>query len=181
MFETTEELGIFRDAVSRAAREKIAPLAAEIDESAAFNREVESLCWDLGLLTLGLPPEFGGLDKDQGTALCIAVEEIAKCCAASALLLIIQAVGSFPIMHGASPEIRNEALRRIAEDRLLVAYLVTEPHAGSDVASIRTSATRDGGDYILSGTKCFATNGGVAALYSVLARTSKAVGIGPHI
>jgi len=176
MLETTEELRILRDAVSRAAREKIAPLAATIDESAAFNREVESLCWDLGLLTLGLPPEFGGLDKDQGTGLCIAVEEIAKCCAASALLLIIQAVGSFPIVHGTSQEIRNEVLRSIAEDRLLVAYLVTEPHAGSDVASIRTSAIRDGGDYILSGTKCFATNGGVAALYSVLARTSKAGG-----
>ncbi|MBI4962215.1 MAG: acyl-CoA dehydrogenase family protein [Desulfomonile tiedjei] len=172
MLETTEELRIFRETVSRAAREKIAPLAAAIDETGAFNREVESLCWDLGLLTLALPPEFGGLERDRGTALCIAVEEIAKCCAASALLLIIQAVGSFPIVHGASQEIRNEILRGIADDRLLVAYLVTEPHAGSDVASIRTSAKREGGDYIISGTKCFATNGGVASLYSVLARTS---------
>lgn len=176
MYETTDELRIFRETVSRAAKEKIAPLAAGTDESAAFNREVESLCWDLGLLTLALPPEFGGLEQGRGTALCIAVEEIAKCCAASALLLIIQAVGSFPIVHGASSEIRDQILRRIAEDRLLVAYLVTEPHAGSDVASIRTSARRDGGDYVISGTKCFATNGGVAAVYSVLARTSRGGG-----
>ena len=62
----------------------------------------------------------------------------------------------------------SEILRRIEEDRLLVAYLVTEPHAGSDVASIGTSARRDGGDYVISGTKCFATNGGVAAVYTVL-------------
>jgi len=178
MLETTEELKIFRETIGRAAREKIAPLAAEIDESGAFNREVEALCWDLGLLTLGLPPEFGGMERDKGTALCIAVEEIAKCCAASALLLIIQAVGSFPIVNAASPKIRSDVLRRIAEDRVLVAYLVTEPHAGSDVASIRTSARREGEEYILSGTKCFATNGGVAELYSVLARTSQEGGHG---
>jgi cyclohexane-1-carbonyl-CoA dehydrogenase len=176
MLELTEELKIFRETVSRAARERIAPLAAAIDESGTFNREVEALCWDLGLLTLGLPPEFGGMDRDHGTALCIAVEEIAKHCAASALLLIIQAVGSFPIVHGACSQIRDEVLARIAEDRLLVAYLVTEPHAGSDVASIRTTATLDGGDYVLSGTKCFATNGGVADLYSVLARPSRGGG-----
>jgi len=178
MLGETEDLKIFRDTVNRAARERIAPLAPGIDEEGAFNREVESLCWDLGLLTMGLPPEMGGMDTHHGTALCIAVEEIAKVCASSALLLIIQAVGSFPIVHGASAAIRDRVLSRIARDRCLVAYLVTEPHAGSDVAAIRTSAARDGSDYVISGTKCFATNGGVASLYSVLARTSREGGHG---
>lgn len=174
--ETTEELTILREAVYRAARDKIAPLAASIDESGEFNREVETLCWDLGLLSLALPPEFGGLEKNKGTALCIAVEEISRFCASSALLLIIQAVGSFPIVHGICPEIRDRVLSGIRDNRELVAYLVTEPSGGSDVAAIKTTATKDGNEYVISGAKCFATNGGVASLYSVLARTSRGEG-----
>ena len=174
--ETTQELTMLREAVYRAARDKIAPLAASIDESGEFNRDVEALCWDLGLLTLALPPEFGGLEKNRGTALCIAVEEISRFCASSALLLIIQAVGSFPIVHGICPEIRDRVLSGIRDNRELVAYLVTEPSGGSDVASIKTTATRDGNEYVISGAKCFATNGGVASLYSVLARTSREEG-----
>lgn len=169
----SEELKIFREAVRRAAREKIAPLASSVDELGEFNREVENLCWDLGLLTLALPPEFGGLERNAGTALCIAVEELAKVCAASALLLIIQAVGSFPLVHGVSMQIRNEVLMKISEERQLVGYLVTEPSGGSDVAGLKTTAVKDGNEYVLNGTKCFATNGGVASIYSVLARTSK--------
>lgn len=176
MFDETQELRILRETVRRAAKEKISPLAASIDEQGTFNRDVEALCWDLGLLTLTLPPEFGGIEENQGTALCAAVEEIARHCASSALLLIIQAVGSFPVVHGASEQVRRKLLARIAEERALVGYLVTEPSSGSDVASIKTVATRDGNDYLISGTKCFATNGGVASLYSVLARTSKGGG-----
>ncbi len=169
----SEELSILREVVHKAAKEKVAPLAASIDELGEFNREVEALCWDLGLLTITLPPEFGGIEKNVGTALCIAVEELARYCAASSLLLIIQAVGSFPIVHGLSPQLREKILTRIQEERLLVAYLVTEPGAGSDVAGLNTTAVKDGNEYVLTGTKCFATNGGVASLYSVLARTSK--------
>lgn len=174
--ETSQELSMLRDAVYKAARDKIAPLAASIDESGEFNREVEALCWDLGLLTLALPPEFGGLEKNSGTALCISVEEISRFCASSALLLIIQAVGSFPIVHGIRPEIRDKVLSGIRDNRELVAYLVTEPSGGSDVAAIKTTATRDGNEYVINGAKSFATNGGVASLYSVLARTSRGKG-----
>jgi cyclohexane-1-carbonyl-CoA dehydrogenase len=174
--ETTEELVMLREAVGRAAKDKIAPLAASTDESGEFNRDVEALCWDLGLLTLALPPEFGGLEKNAGTALCIAVEEISRFCASSALLLIIQAVGSFPIVHGISPEIRDRVLSRIRDKRELVAYLVTEPAGGSDVAGLKTAAIKDGNEYVINGAKCFATNGGVASLYSVLARTSRGEG-----
>lgn len=174
--ESTQELSMLREAVYRAARDKIAPVAASIDESGEFNRDVEALCWDLGLLTLALPPEFGGIERNAGTALCIAVEEISRFCASSALLLIIQAVGSFPIVHGIRPEIRDRILSGILDNRQLVAYLVTEPSGGSDVSGIKTTATRDGNEYVINGTKCFATNGGVASLYSVLARTSREEG-----
>ena len=176
---TSEEIRLLRENVRRAARQKIAPLASLIDEEAEFNREIESLCWDMGLLALTFPPEYGGWEKGQGTALCAAVEEIAKVCASSALLLIIQAVGSFPIIHGGSEDLLRRILPRMAKNRELAAYLVTEPGAGSDVSSIRstaTRATRDGGGFVISGTKCFATNGGVASVYSVLARSSEGAG-----
>jgi cyclohexane-1-carbonyl-CoA dehydrogenase len=175
-FIPTEELKIFRDKIQRVARDKIAPQASLADEKEFFNREVESLLWDLGLLTITFPKKYGGYGKGRIVALCIAVEEIAKYCASSALLLIIQAVGSFPIIHGGSDELKRKYLPQMSEGRKLVAYLVTEPIAGSDIASIQTSAVKEGNKYILNGSKCFATSGGVAGIYSVLAKTSEGKG-----
>lgn len=169
----TDELKTFQVNVHQMAREKIAPQAPLVDEEEFFNREVESILWDHGLLTLTFPEEYGGLREQKTVALCIAVEEIAKYCASSALLLIIQAVGSFPIIHGGSAELRRKYLPQMSKGRKLVAYLVTEPSAGSDVSGIRATAKRVGDHYILNGSKCFATSGGVAGIYSVLAKTSK--------
>jgi cyclohexane-1-carbonyl-CoA dehydrogenase len=183
MFDTetfipTEELKTFRDRIRRAATDKIALQASLVDEEEFLNREVESLLWDLGLLTLTFPEKYGGYGKGRMVAFCIAVEEIAKYCASSALLLIIQAVGSFPIVHGGSKELKQKYLPQMSKGRKLVAYLVTEPTAGSDIAGIQTTAVREGNDYILNGSKCFATSGGVAGIYSVLAKTSEEKGKG---
>src|SRR5512140_2817036 len=153
MYARTEELRFLRETVRRAARERIAPRARATDAAGEVDREVVALCWELGLMTLIYPPEHGGMERDKGTALCLAVEEIAKHCASSALLLIIQAVGSFPILHGGRPEVLKRLLPRMVENRELVAYLVTEPSAGSDVGAIRATAARDGGEYVLTGTK----------------------------
>ncbi len=170
MLELPDHLQMLRDTVRRVAVEEIAPRAEATDRSGEFDREVETLLWDLGLLTLTLPEDHGGI-AERGVALCLCVEEVARVCASSALMLIIQAVGSFPILHAGSDAIRAEYGRRLSDGRTLAAYLVTEPGAGSDVASIRTTARRDGDHYVLDGAKCFATNGGVAGVYSVLART----------
>jgi len=172
-FLPTKELKIFQDKIHQIAREKIGPQASLVDEEEFFNREAESLLWDHGLLTLTFPKKYGGYGKGRAVALCIGVEEIAKYCASSSLLLIIQAVGSFPIIHGGTKGIKQTYLPQMSQGRKLVAYLVTEPTAGSDVASIKTTAVRDGNHYILNGSKCFATSGGVAGIYSVLAKTSE--------
>ena len=172
MFINNEELRVAADTIRQAARERIAPLAASTDATGQLNSEVIDLLWDLGLMTAVYPPQYGGAEEYHGTLLCIGVEEIARCCASSALMLIIQAVGSFPIIHGARPELLDRVMTRMVKNRELAAYLVSEPGAGSDVASIRTTAVRDGDDYVLSGTKCFSTNGPVASVYTVLARTS---------
>lgn len=177
-FIPTEELKIFKDKIQRFAREKLAPQASVVDEEEFFNREAESLLWDLGLLTITFPEKYGGYGKGRMVAFCIAVEEIAKYCASSALLLIIQAVGSFPMIHFGSDELKQRYLPQMSEGRKLVAYLVTEPTAGSDITGIQTSAVKDGNHYILNGSKCFATSGGVAGIYSVLAKTSEGRGKG---
>jgi cyclohexane-1-carbonyl-CoA dehydrogenase len=170
----SEDILLLKDTVARAARDKIGPMAAQIDREGEFNREVESLLWDLGVLSILLPPEHGGMDRDKCTALCVSIEEIAKVCAASALNLIIQAVGSFPILHAGSEKILEKYHPKFSpEGRTLAAYLVTEPGAGSDVAGIKANAKKAAGGYVLNGVKQFATNGGVAGVYSVLARTGE--------
>ncbi len=174
----TEDLQLLRDTVRRLARDEIAPGAAERDRAGEFAHDLAARFWDLGLLRLTLPAEAGGLDSHRCTALCLCVEEIARVCASSALMLIIQAVGSFPMIHGAREPLRSELLQRLSEGRALAAYLVTEPGAGSDVAGLRTQAVREDEHWVLNGTKVFATNGGVAQLYSVLARTGEAGGKG---
>ncbi|MGE5283839.1 MAG: cyclohexane-1-carbonyl-CoA dehydrogenase [Actinomycetota bacterium] len=172
MFADTEELRIATDTIRQAARERIAPLAASVDATGVFSPDVETLLWDLGLMTMVFPPQYGGAEQNQGTLLCLAVEEIARHCASSALMLIIQAVGSYPLLHGGGPELLDRVLPRMVENRELAAYLVSEPGAGSDVVSIRTRAVRAGNEYVLTGTKCFSTNGPIASVYTVLARTS---------
>lgn len=173
MFSNNEELRIVTDTIRQAARERIAPVAASIDATGELDSEVLSLLWDLGLMTMVFPPQYGGAEQNQGTLLCLSVEEIARHCASSALMLIIQAVGSYPLLHGGSPELLAKVLPRIVANQELAAYLVSEPGAGSDVGSIRTTAVRDGKEYVISGTKCFSTNGPVASFYTVLARTSE--------
>jgi cyclohexane-1-carbonyl-CoA dehydrogenase len=175
-FLPKKELRDFRDRVRQMARGKIAPQASWVDEKEFFNHEVESLLWEHGLLTLTFPERHGGYGRGQAIALCIAVEEIAKVCASSSLLLIIQAVGSFPIIHGGSNKLKRKYLPKMSDGRKLVAYLVTEPTAGSDISSIQTTAVREGDEYTLNGSKCFATSGGVAGIYSVLAKTSEGNG-----
>ena len=169
----TEEQTILLNSVGRAAREKIQPKAAETDRIGEFDWETASLFWDLGLLSIMLPEEYGGLPRSRCTTLCLCIEEVAKVCASSALMLIIQAVGSFPLFHAGTREQKTKYLPRISEGRQLMAYLVTEPGAGSDVAGISAKAEKIGDKYVLNGRKVFATNGAVADLYSVLAKTGE--------
>lgn len=172
MFSNNEEMRIVTDTIRQAAREHIAPVAAAIDASGELDSDVLSLLWDLGLMNVLFPTEHGGVEQSQGVLLCTAVEEIARYCASSALMVIVQAVGSYPLLAGGRPELLSKLLPRIVENRELAALLVSEPGAGSEVGAITTTAVRDGDEYVITGTKCFASNGPVASFCTVLARTS---------
>jgi cyclohexane-1-carbonyl-CoA dehydrogenase len=169
----TDEQRMLLDNVGRVAKQKIAPAAAELDRRAEFSWETSSLFWDLGLLQMMLPEEYGGWPFHPCHTLCLCIEEIAKVCASSALMLIIQAVGSFPLIHAGNDLQKRKYCPMLSVQRQLIGYLVTEPGAGSDVAAITTKAQKRETHYVLTGHKTFATNGGVAGLYSVLAKTGE--------
>jgi cyclohexane-1-carbonyl-CoA dehydrogenase len=169
----TEEQRLLLENLRRATKQKIAPAAAEVDRRGEFSWETASLFWEMGLLQIMLPEEYGGWPFHPCHTLCLCIEEIAKSCASSALMLIIQAVGSFPLIHAGSDSLKKRYFPMLSEQRKLIGYLVTEPGAGSDVAAISTKAQKRRDSYLLTGQKTFATNGGVAGLYSVLARTGE--------
>jgi len=164
----SEDQRIMLESVRRMAVRQIAPLADEIDREGKVRWDVVGHLADMGLLQIFLPPKYGGLEKDRCLMFSLFVEEVAKACPSSALHIIIQAVGSFPIVARGLPEQKERFFPRLATGKELMGYLVTEPHGGSDVASIKTRATPVEGGYLLRGRKCFATNGGVASLYTVL-------------
>jgi alkylation response protein AidB-like acyl-CoA dehydrogenase len=171
MLERTEEQQILLTHLKRVVDEKVRPAAAETDRTGEFNWDIVSLFWDLGLLKMMLPSEYDGWPVNPSHTLCLSIEEIAKACASSALLLVIQAVGGYPLIFGGNEAQKKTYCPMISEHRKLMGYLVTEPGAGSDVHAIRSTATPAGDTYVLNGRKVFATNGSVAGIYSVLVKT----------
>ena len=173
MIERTEDQNILLTHLKRVVDERVRPAAAETDRTGTFNWDIVSLFWDLGLLKIMLPPEYEGWPVNPTHTLCLSIEEIAKACASSALLLIIQAVGGYPLIFAGNEPQKRRYCPMISDQRQLMGYLVTEPGAGSDVQAIRCAARRSGDTYILNGRKVFATNGAVAGIYSVLAKTGE--------
>ena len=173
MMEPSEEQKILLDNLKRAVKERIAPVAAETDQKATFNWDIASLFWDLGLFQIMLPEDYDGWPQTPCYTLCLCIEEIAKACASSALMLLIQAVGSFPLLSAGNQKQIDIFLPRISTGRELIGYLVTEPGAGSDVQAISSTAKRAHDHFILNGRKTFATNGAIASIYSVLTKTGE--------
>ena len=157
------------------ARERVAPRAAEIDASHEFPWDVVELYRENDLFGLFFPEEFGGLGT--GTLLgLMAIEEVAKVCATSALILAVQELGSLGLKLVGNDEQKRQWLPRLASGESLGAYALTESGSGSDSAAMRTTARRDGDGYVLDGSKRFITNAGIASLYTVFAKTDPAEG-----
>jgi alkylation response protein AidB-like acyl-CoA dehydrogenase len=170
-----EEQREIRDLVRTLARERIAPRAAEIDESHEFPWDVVELFREHDLFALLFDEEWGG--TGTGTLLSlVAVEEISKVCATSGLILAVQELGSLGLKLAGTEEQKQRYLPRLASGEWLCAYALTEAGSGSDSAAMRTTARRDGDEYVLNGGKRFITNAGVAQLYTVFAKTDPEAG-----
>ncbi len=184
MLKLSEEQQMIIDTVRRIVAKEIAPRAAELDESGAFPEYARKLFAENGLLNPLLPAKFGGVETSFLTFSMI-IEEIAQSCASSALILVAQADGTLPLLHGGSEELKEKYLTRLADDSpALTAIAATEPSAGSDVISMRTRAVRKGDSYIVNGQKCFITNGSLADFFVLYAYTDpdkKAKGISAFV
>jgi alkylation response protein AidB-like acyl-CoA dehydrogenase len=173
----SDEQREIRDLVRRLARERIAPRAAEIDRTAEFPWDMVELMREHELLALPYDEEYGGTGTGALMVL-VAIEEMAKVCATTALILAVQELGSLGIKLAGTDEQKQRWLPRLASGEWLAAYALTEPGSGSDSAAMRTEARLEGDEYVLSGSKRFITNAGVARLYTVFAKTDPTRGHG---
>jgi alkylation response protein AidB-like acyl-CoA dehydrogenase len=153
----TEEQRELRELVRTVARERIAPRAAEIDESHEFPWDVVELYRDQGIFGLFFDEQYGGLGTGTLLAL-IAIEEVSKVCATSGLILAVQELGSLGLKLAGSDEQKERFLPKLASGEWLCAYALTEAGSGSDSAAMRTTARREGDEYVLNGSKRFITS-----------------------
>ncbi|OLZ09565.1 acyl-CoA dehydrogenase family protein [Sulfobacillus thermosulfidooxidans] len=171
----TDEQQLFRETVRRLAEDKVKPRAQEIDESGEFPWDIVELFREYGLLGVAMPEEYGGGGADLLT-FCIAVEEIARVCATSALIIAAQHLGAMPILIAGNIDQKRRYLPAIARGERLSAFALTEPEAGSDAGGTKTRAIREGDHYRLTGSKVFITNGGLAKTMVVFASTDSSQG-----
>jgi alkylation response protein AidB-like acyl-CoA dehydrogenase len=174
-FALGEAHRLVQETARRVARELVAPRAAEIDEKGEYPEDVFQAFRELDLLGMATPDEYGG--TGAGTlALALAIEEVAKYCCSSGLLLLLTALSTRPILYGGTEEQKHKWLPPVARGEMRASFCLTEPSAGSDAAGIRTRAVRDGDSYVLNGEKIYISGGTVADYCTVFAKTDPEAG-----
>ncbi|WP_231155887.1 acyl-CoA dehydrogenase family protein [Streptomyces sp. CNZ748] len=164
--EARDLISLVRDIAQR----EVAPRAAEEEEAGRFPRELFTLLSESGLLGLPYDSEYGGGDQPYEVYLQV-LEELARARLTVALGVSVHTLASYPLAAFGTKEQRAEHLPAMLGGGLLGAYCLSEPSSGSDAASLRTRAVRDGSDWVIDGTKAWITHGGVADFYTVMART----------
>src|SRR5581483_11601194 len=171
----SDEQREIRELVRTIARERIAPRAAEIDKSAEFPWDVVEVYRENDLFGVMYDEAYGGIGESSLMTL-VTIEELSKVCATSGLIIAVQELGSLGIKLAGTDEHKQWFLPKLASGEWLAAYALTEPGSGSDSAAMRTTARRDGDNYVLNGGKRFITNAGVAGVYVVFAKTDPDAG-----
>ena len=171
-YRLTEDQLALRDAVRVLADDRIAPRAAEIDRTAEFPWDVKELLASHDILSLPYPEAYGGLGGDLLTV-CLAVEQISRVCATSGLILAVHELASLPLLLAGTEAQKQRWFPDLAAGRTLIAFALTEAEAGSDVASARTRARREGDEWLIDGSKRFISQGSVADLIAVFAVTAE--------
>jgi alkylation response protein AidB-like acyl-CoA dehydrogenase len=164
-----------KDIVSRTRKiaiENIKPVRQKYDREEIFPWDIVKILGEAGLFGVYIPEEYGG--RGLGVfELVLVTEELSKVDGGIALCLAATALGAYPILLGANDEQKKRFLSPLATGEKLAAFALTEHEAGSDATALRTTADKDGDDYILNGTKCLITNGGEADIYTVMVVTDK--------
>ena len=171
----TEQQKLIKSLARRIADERIRPVRAELDEKEEFPWAIVKDMADSDLFRIFIPEQYEGLGEGS-FALCLAIEELSRACCGVALTYAADALGATPILLYGNDEQKQKYLPTIANGAKLTAFGLTESGAGSDAGAIKTTATRDGDDYIINGTKQFITNGGEAEIYTIIALTDPSRG-----
>ena len=169
-FVLTDDYRDLRDAVRSLATDRIAPHAAEVDERSEFPQAAYDALRAGDFHAPHLPEAYGGVGADA-LATCVVIEEVARACASSSLIPAVNKLGTLPLLLAASEELKKKYLTPVASGQAMFSYGLSEREAGSDTASMRTRAVRDGDDWVLTGQKSWITNAGVSKYYTVLAVT----------
>jgi len=171
-----EDERMFVDQVRRMVDDKVAPRAAEIDEKGEFPWDLKDIFAGMGLLGLSVPEQYGGSSQGHKYT-CLAVEEIARVCASSSLIVQGQSLAWETVLIGGTEEQKKKYGPPVATGEMIISYALTEPGAGSDSAAMKARAVKKGNSYILNGTKCFITNGPVADMIVLFAMTDPEKGV----
>ena len=163
------------ETVDKLAQERVMPRAAEIDRSDAFPRDLYKAAGDLGLFGIWIPEEFGGTGPDFATPLLIS-ERLARASASFALIYSNCGDACTPLVIGGSEALKRRFLPGIAAGEIIPAFCLSEPGGGSDAAAITTRAVRDGDHYVINGRKMWITNGSIAGVYTIFAKTDPVTG-----
>ena len=172
LYDIPQELKDFRDTIRQIVKERVWPRAAEIDATGDYPWDLRKLFGEQDILGLPFAEEYGG--TGTGTLMLnMAVEEIAKVDAACALILMVQELGTLPIQLFGTDELKERFLPRCATGEFSPAFALSEPEAGSDPAGMKTTAVKDGDEWVINGTKNWISNLGIADFYITFAVTDR--------
>ncbi|MFG1963837.1 acyl-CoA dehydrogenase family protein [Nonomuraea sp. NPDC049028] len=175
LYAPAEEHDMLRETIRALADEKIAPRAAETDETEEFPWDVYKALVTADLHAVHVPEEYGGAGADA-LATVIVIEEVARACASSSLIPAVNKLGTVPLLLSASADLKARYLAPVARGDAMFSYALSEGEAGSDAAAMRTRAVLDGDHYVLNGTKMWITNAGVSEYYTLMAVTDPTAG-----
>jgi acyl-CoA dehydrogenase len=173
LFYLTDEQRAIRDLARDIARERIAPLAAHVDETGEYPREQLSALAKQGLMGLHIPEQYGG-SAAGSLAFCLAAEEVAWACASTSTVFLVQNLGGYPILFAGTDEQKRRYLPRMAAGEITAAFSLSESGSGSDAAAVTCMAVRKGDRYIVNGSKMWVTNGSHAGVITVFVTTDRA-------
>ena len=170
LFYLDDEQRAIRDLAREIARERIAPLAARVDETEEYPEEQIQRLGAQGLMGLHIPEEYGGSDAGA-LAFCLAAEEIAAACAATSTIFLVQNLGGYPLIMAGNAEQKKRYLPRLATGEITAAFSLSESGSGSDAAGMQCAAVRKGDRYVVNGSKMWVTNGSHAGVITVFVTT----------
>jgi acyl-CoA dehydrogenase len=174
-FTLTDEQKDLRELAHNFAEKEIRPVAWDYDRDATWPQEIVEKAWEVGLMNAELPEEYGG----PGLGLlsgCLIEEEMGWGCSGIGTSLMANGLAATPVILGGSEELKRQYLGMLTEEPNLASFCLTEPDAGSDVGGMKTRAVKKGDKWVISGSKCFITNGSHASWYTVYAKTDPDAG-----